>query len=54
VAVAPILELVDSTEAGADPGWRGARPYLEPLKALVAGTAGDDDELRSAVKILVK
>ena len=54
VAVAPILELVDSTEAGADPGWREARPYLEPLKALVAGTAGDDDELRSAVKILVK
>jgi hypothetical protein len=54
VAVAPILELVDSTDAGADPGWREARPYLEPLKALVAGTEGDGDELRSALRLLVE
>jgi Protein of unknown function (DUF3352) len=54
VTVEPILELVDSTEAGADPGWQEARPYLEPLKALVGGTAGDADKLRSAFKILVE
>jgi hypothetical protein len=54
VAVAPILELVDSTSAGSDPGWQKARPYLEPLKALLGGTAGDEDDLRSALKILVE
>jgi hypothetical protein len=30
------------------------RPYLEPLKALLGGTAGDADELHSAFKILVE
>jgi hypothetical protein len=54
LAVEPILELIDSTEAGADPGWQEARPYLEPLKALVAGTQGDAGELRSALKLLVE
>ena len=54
VAVAPILELVDSTPAGSDAGWQKAKPYLEPLKALLGGTAGDDDELHSAFKILVE
>jgi hypothetical protein len=54
VAVAPILELVESTSAGSDPGWQKARPYLEPLTALLGGTAGDADELRSAFKILVE
>jgi hypothetical protein len=54
MAVEPIVELIDSTEAGADPGWQEARPYLEPLKALVAGTQGDAGELRSALKLLVE
>jgi hypothetical protein len=52
LAVAPVLELADS-QAGGDPDWQSAKPYLEPLKALVSGTSGDSDELRSAFKILV-
>jgi hypothetical protein len=51
LAVAPVLELAES-EAGGDPDWQSAKPYLAPLEALVSGTAGDDDELRSAFKIL--
>jgi hypothetical protein len=51
LAVAPVLELADS-EAGGDPNWQSAKPYLEPLAAIVSGTAGDPDELRSALKIL--
>jgi hypothetical protein len=52
LATAPVLGLVDSAAAG-DADWASARPYLEPLAALVGGTAGDNDELRSAFKILV-
>jgi Protein of unknown function (DUF3352) len=54
VLVQPILDLVDSTAGGSDPDWRKAKPYLEPLNALVAGTSGDGDELRSAFKLIVK
>jgi hypothetical protein len=53
LAMGPVLELADSAGAG-DPDWSSARPYLEPLQALVGGTAGDNDELRSAFKILVE
>ena len=53
LAMAPLLELADSAAAG-DADWTNARPYLEPLQALVGGTAGDNDELRSAFKILVE
>jgi hypothetical protein len=51
LAVAPVLELAES-QAGNDADWQSAKPYLEPLEALVSGTAGDNDELRSAFKIL--
>jgi Protein of unknown function (DUF3352) len=50
----PIFDLVDSTEAAADPDWQRAKPYLEPLSALVGGTSGDGDDLKSAVKLVVK
>ena len=50
----PILDLVDSTEAATDADWQKAKPYLEPLSALVGGTSGDGDSLRSAVKLIVK
>jgi hypothetical protein len=50
----PILDLVDSTEAATDADWQKARPYLEPLSALVGGTSGDGDSLRSAVKLIVE
>ena len=52
LAVAPVLDLVES-EARDDPDWRSAKPYLDPLAAIVSGTAGDADELRTAFKILV-
>ncbi len=50
----PILDLVDSTESGNDADWQKAKPYLEPLNALVGGTSGDGDSLRSAVKLIVE
>jgi hypothetical protein len=50
----PIFDLVDSTEAGNDADWQRAKPYLEPLSALVGGTSGDGDDLRSAFKVVVK
>ena len=50
----PIFDLVDSTESAGDPDWQKAKPYLEPLSALVAGTSGDGDSLRSALKLIVK
>jgi hypothetical protein len=54
VLVKPILDLVDSTEAGSDADWQDAKPYLEPLNALVGGTSGSGDDLKSAFKIVVK
>lgn len=50
----PIFDLVDSTEAAGDAGWQRAKPYLEPLSALVAGSSGDGDDLKSAFKLVVK
>jgi len=54
LAAKPILDLVDSTEAATDADWQKAKPYLDPLNALVGGTSGDGDSLRSAVKLIVK
>jgi hypothetical protein len=52
--VKPILDLVESTSAGSDAGWQQAKPYLEPLSALVAGTSGSGDDMKSAFKLIVK
>jgi Protein of unknown function (DUF3352) len=54
LSMGPVLELVDSTPAGSAEDWQKARPYLEPIGALVAGTAGDSDELRAAFKIVIE
>jgi uncharacterized protein DUF3352 len=54
VLVKPILDLVESTSAASDADWQDAKPYLEPLEALVAGTSGSGDDLRSAFKLVVK
>jgi hypothetical protein len=54
LAVAPLLQLVDSTSAAAEADWQKAKPYLEPLSALVGGTSGDGDGLKSAFKLIVK
>jgi len=50
----PILDLIDSTEAANDADWQKAKPYLEPLSALVAGTSGNGDDLKSAFKLVVR
>jgi hypothetical protein len=50
----PILDLVDSTNAAGDADWQDAKPYLEPLSALVGGTSGDGGDLKSAFKLVVK
>jgi hypothetical protein len=50
----PIFDLIDSTGAASDADWQDAKPYLEPLSALVAGTSGEGDDLKSAVKLIVK
>jgi len=52
--VKPILDLVDSTDAASDADWQEAKPYLEPLSALVAGSADEGDEVRSAFKVVVR
>jgi hypothetical protein len=54
LATAPILQLVDATGAASDAEWQDAKPYLEPLDALVGGTSGDGDGLKSAFKLIVK
>ena len=54
VLMQPIFDLIDSTGAASDADWQDAKPYLEPLNALVAGTSGEGDDLKSAVKLIVK
>jgi hypothetical protein len=54
LAVEPILALVDSTGAGGSADWAQAKPYLEPLGALVGGAQEDGDNLRSAFGLTVK
>jgi hypothetical protein len=54
VLMQPIFDLVESSGAATDADWQRAKPYLEPLRALVAGTSGEGDELKSAAKLVVK
>jgi Protein of unknown function (DUF3352) len=54
VLVEPILALVESTDAASDADWQRAKPYLEPLSALVGGTSGEGGDLSSALKLIVK
>ena len=52
--VAPILSIVDSTDAASEADWQEAKPYLEPLSALVAGSADEGDKVKSAFKLIVR
>jgi hypothetical protein len=54
LAFQPILELAESEGASADPDYQEAKPYLEPLGALVGGATEDGDDLRSAFALTVK
>lgn len=49
--VAPILELADSEGASDDPGYREAKPYLEPFARLVAGTRKDGDVVLTRTRV---
>jgi hypothetical protein len=50
----PILELAESAGADTDAEWQEAKPYLEVIDALVGGTSGDGDRLKSALKLIVR
>ena len=54
VLMQPILELAESAGADTDADYQEARPYLDAISALVGGTSGDGDDLRSALKLVVK
>jgi hypothetical protein len=54
VLTQPIWDLVESTDSANDPDWQKAKPYLEPLKALVGGTSGEGDDVTQAVKLIIK
>jgi hypothetical protein len=50
----PILQLVESGAVDTDADYQRAKPYLEAISALVGGTSGDGDSLKSALKLVVK
>ena len=52
--MAAVLSLIDSTEAASDPQWQQVRPYLEPLTALVGGSAGSGNEISQAFKVFIE
>jgi hypothetical protein len=54
VLMQPIFDLVDSTESGSDADWQDAKPYLEPLSAIVSGSSGDGEDLRYLLKLIVE
>ena len=54
VAFEPILALAEAEGAAADEDYQKAKPYLEPLGAIVGGASEDGDKLRSAFALTVK
>ena len=54
VLMQPIFDLVESTESANEADWQEAKPYLEPLDAIIGGTSGEGGDLRSALKLIVK
>ena len=54
LAVDQVLQLVEDAGARSEPDYQEAKPYLEPLGALIGGTKGSGDDLLSAFKITVK
>jgi Protein of unknown function (DUF3352) len=53
VAIAPILQLIESTPAADEAEWADVKRYLEPLGALVSGAKEDGDKVSSALRITV-
>jgi hypothetical protein len=53
MAIEPILELAEAEGAGSEEDYQEAKPYLEPLGALIGGTKGGEGDLRTAFKLTV-
>jgi hypothetical protein len=54
LAFEPILALAEAEGAAADEDYQEAKPYLEPLGAVVGGASKDGDKLRTALALTVK
>jgi Protein of unknown function (DUF3352) len=54
LAFEPILALAEAEGAVADEDFQKAKPYLEPLGAVVGGASEDGDKLRGAFALTVK
>jgi hypothetical protein len=54
VAFQPILSLAEAEGAAADEDYQKAKPYLDPLGAIVGGAREDGDKLRSAFALTVR
>lgn len=52
--VAPVLELAENEGAASDPDYEKAKPYLEPLARVVAGTKEEGDVVVSRTRIEVR
>jgi Protein of unknown function (DUF3352) len=53
VRLGPIVRLLDSTPLADDDGWQQAKPYLEPLLALVAGAKKDGEDITARFRLTV-
>jgi Protein of unknown function (DUF3352) len=54
VAFQPIFALAEASGAGADEEFQEAKPYLEPLGAMVGGASEDGDKVHGAFALTVK
>jgi uncharacterized protein DUF3352 len=54
LAFEPILALAESEGAAADEDYQEAKPYLEPLGAMVGGARKDGDSLRTVFALTVE
>lgn len=53
VDVKPIVALAEASGAASDADWREAKPYLEPIGAIVGGTKEEGGKLLSKVRVTV-
>jgi Protein of unknown function (DUF3352) len=49
-----VLALAEASGAGSDESFQQAKPYLDPLAALIGGTEDDGGDIASAFKVVVR